>query len=64
MNEEDFEGTLVLEKLAEIDKVDEFFEAIDSDDFAHAQRLMKKAHVDFETIQMVLKKMQDADGEH
>lgn len=64
MDENDFEGTVVLEKLAEINKVDAFFEAIDSDDFDRAKSLMKKANIDFETIQMVLKKMHDADGEH
>lgn len=64
MNEEDFEGTLVLEKLAEIGKVDAFFEALDSDDFGKAQSLMKKANVDAETIEIVLKKMNEADGEH
>jgi hypothetical protein len=64
MDETDFEGTLVLEKLAEIGKLDEFFEAIDSDDFATAQRLMKRAQVDLETISIVLKKMADSDGEH
>lgn len=64
MDEKNFEGTLVLEKLAEIDKVDEFFEAIDSDDFSTAKTLMKQARVDSETIQIVLKKMNDADGEH
>ena len=64
MDEHDFEGTLVLEKLAEIDKVEEFFEAIDSDDLGTAKSLMKKAGVDAETVAMVLKKMQDADGKH
>lgn len=64
MDESDFEGTLVLEKLAEIGKLDAFFEAIDSDDFIKAKSLMKRAHVDAETIAMVLKKMGDADGEH
>ena len=59
MDEKDFEGTLVLEKLAEIGKVDAFFEAIDADDFAEAQRLMKKAQIDTETIAMVLQKMGD-----
>lgn len=59
MDEKDFEGTLVLEKLAEIGKVDAFFEAIDSDDFGKAQRLMKKAQVDAETIALVLQKMGD-----
>ena len=64
MSESDFEGTLVLEKLAEINKLDAFMEAIDSDDFAKATSLMKRANVDSETIAMVIKKMQQADGEH
>jgi NAD(P)-dependent dehydrogenase (short-subunit alcohol dehydrogenase family) len=32
MDETDFEGTLVLEQLAAVGKVEEFFDAIDSDD--------------------------------
>lgn len=64
MEESDFEGTLVLEKLAEIGKLDAFFEAIDSDDFEKAKVLMKRANVDSETIAIVLKKMHEADGEH
>ncbi len=59
MNESDFEGTLVLEKLAEIDKLDDFFEAIDSDDFGKAASLMKQARLDGETISIVLKKMRE-----
>lgn len=62
MNESDFEGTLVLEKLAEIGKMDSFFEAVDSDDFAKAKRLMSLAGIDVETIQIVLNKM--AANEH
>ena len=64
MDESDFEGTLILEKLAEIGILDDFFEAIDSDNFRKAAFLMKKANIDSETIVMVLKKMGDADGEH
>lgn len=64
MDQNDFEGTLVLEKLAEINKVDAFFEAIDSDDFGKAKSLMKKAGVDAKTIAVVMRKMNDADGEH
>lgn len=64
MEEEDFEGTLVLEKLAEIDQVDAFFDAVDSDDFKTAVKLMKRARIDEETITMVIEKMKSADGEH
>ena len=64
MDEREFEGTLVLEKLAEIGAVEEFFEAIDADDLGRAKALMKRARVDSETITVVLKKMREADGEH
>ncbi len=59
MDDNDFEGTLVLEKLALIGKVDEFFEAVDSDDFDKAKSLMKRAQVDAETIAWVLRKMRE-----
>jgi len=64
MDESDFEGTLVLEQLAAIGKVDDFFEAIDSDDVSRAVELMKKADLDASTIATVVKKMEEADGEH
>lgn len=61
MDESDFEGTLVLEKLAEIGRVDAFFEAVDADDFGRAKALMKRAGVDSETIAIVLRKMEDSE---
>ena len=61
MNEDDFEGTLVLEKLATIGKVDDFFEAVDADDFVTATKLMRRVDIDDETIAIVLKKMRDGD---
>jgi hypothetical protein len=64
MDDSDFEGTLVLEQLAAIDKVDEFFEAIDSDDVRRATTLMKRANIDATTIAMVVRKMEDSDGKH
>lgn len=64
MEEEDFEGTLVLEKLAVIGERDSFFDALDSDDFDEAASLMKRAGVDAATIQTVLRKMEEADGNH
>jgi len=64
MDDTDFEGTLVLEQLAAIDKVDEFFEAIDSDDVQRATALMKRAQVDASTIAIVIEKMEQGDGEH
>ena len=64
MDEDYFEGTLVLEKLAEIGKVDDFFEAVDSDDFGKARSLLKRAQVDSETIEIVLNKMATSDHRH
>jgi hypothetical protein len=64
MDESDFEGTLVLEQLAAIDKVEAFFDAIDSDDVQLAMALMRRANVDAPTIAVVVKKMQQSDGEH
>lgn len=57
MDENDFEGTLVLEQLASMDLVEDFFEAVDSDDIDLAVSLMKKAGVEAEIISMVIKKM-------
>jgi hypothetical protein len=64
MDDTDFEGTLVLEQLAAIGKVDEFFEAIDSDDVERATILMKRANIDAPTIATVVRKMEESDGEH
>lgn len=64
MDDDDFEGTLVLEQLAEIGAVEAFFDAVDADDQERAERLMKKAGVDKPTITIVLEKMAAADGEH
>jgi hypothetical protein len=64
MDDTDFEGTIVLEQLAAIDKVEEFYEAIDADDFDRASSLMRRARVDAATIAIVLRKMEESDGTH
>ncbi len=64
MEPEDFEGTLVLEQLAEIGQVEEFFDAIDSDDVQRAVALMKRAKADASTIAIVVRKIEQSDGEH
>lgn len=63
MDESDFEGTLVLEQVAAIGRLEEFFEAIDADDFAQAVSIMKAASLDARTIAIVAKKMNES-GEH
>jgi hypothetical protein len=64
MSEKHFEGTLVLEMLAETGKLDEFYDAIDSDDFHSAEKLLRAAGVDGATIGIVLQKMREADDDH
>ena len=64
MDNANFEGTLVLEQLAAIDRVEEFFEAIDADDVQRAAALMKEADVDAATIAIVLRKIEEGDAEH
>jgi hypothetical protein len=64
MDETEFEGTLVLEQLAAIGKVDEFFEAVDSDDVERAIALMKRAGIDASTIATVVSKIEEGDAEH
>jgi hypothetical protein len=64
VDETDFEGTLVLEQLAAIGKVEDFFDAVDSDDPQRAIALMKKAKVDRSTIAVVVRKMAEGDAEH
>jgi hypothetical protein len=64
MEESDFEGTRVLERLAEIGRVEDFFDAIDSDDVERATSLMKEAKIDASTIATVVRKVEDGDAEH
>jgi hypothetical protein len=64
MDESDFEGTLVLEQLAAIRKVDEFFEAVDADDTQRAAALMRRADIDEPTIATVIGKIEEGDAEH
>ncbi|MEZ4750443.1 MAG: hypothetical protein R3B54_07390 [Bdellovibrionota bacterium] len=64
MDEADFEGSEVLEAMVSANLLDEFWEAIDADDFESVSSLMKQAGLDHKTIAVVLKKMAEADGEH
>jgi hypothetical protein len=64
MDESDFEGTVVLERLAEVGGLEDFFDAIDADDLGRARALMKTAQLDSRTIAIVLRKIAASDGEH
>ena len=59
MDEFEFEGSLLLEKLAALNLVDEFYAAVDSDDLSEVVSLLRDAEVDEETIAIVIKKIQD-----
>lgn len=61
MNTATFEGSVVLEMLAECDLLDEFYEAVDSDNTIKAISLMRKAQIDEDTIEIVINKMQEGE---
>ena len=61
MDETSFEGTLVLEKLFEMGLLDEFFQAIDLDDFSKVKLILESAGFDDQTISTVHEKMQHQD---
>lgn len=63
MQENFLEGSIVLEMLAEIGKVDEFMDAVDSDDLSTVRNLMKLARIDKETIEMVMQKIDSDFGD-
>lgn len=60
MDEEDFEGSHILERLASLNLVDEFFHAIDSDNFKEVENMLEHAGIDDDSIAKVLKQMTDA----
>ena len=64
MDESDFEGTIILEKLAEIGKVEDFFDAVDSDNFGKVKSLMRLAKLDATTIAIVIDKMINSESDH
>ena len=64
MDDTDFEGTLVLEQLAAIGKVEDFFDAIDSDDVQRASTLMRSAKVEATTIAAVIRMIEEGDAGH
>lgn len=59
MDELDFEGTLILEKLASMNLVDDFFEAIDADNLHEVETLLRQADIDDETIEEVLRQIEE-----
>jgi hypothetical protein len=58
----DYEGSLVLEKLAELDLLDRFWEAVDQDDIRSAERLLRRTELSGHEILTTLKKIRDGDS--
>lgn len=59
MDESDFEGSIILEKLAGLNLLDDFFEAIDSDNLKEVVALLKQAEIDDDTIDEVLNRIEE-----
>lgn len=59
MTEEDFEGSLILEKLASLRLVEDFFDAIDSDNMSEVVSLLEEVNIDEDSIQSVLKQIRE-----
>ncbi len=57
MLSKDDEGSLILEKLAEADLIDEFYKAVDSDDFSKIEELLSLAGVSDSSIGSVIKQL-------
>ena len=64
MDENDLEGTALLEKLAEIGQIDAFYDAVDADDFRKAAQIMRDAGINERTYQAILKQMAEQSGDH
>lgn len=58
MSRDFFEGSYILEKVAEVGLVDEFFDAVDSDDFFRVSSIMRRAQLDQQTISTVIRMIQ------
>lgn len=61
MDDDNFEGTAVLELLAAIGGLDAFSDAVDADDRRKAVALMRSANIDPDTVAMVLRRMATGD---
>lgn len=61
MDSKILEGTLILEKLNELNLLDDFYDAVDEDNLDKVQHIMKRARIDSATITMVLKKIEEGE---
>jgi len=63
MDDHDFDGTDVLERLAAIGRLEEFAEAVDAGDFDAARTLLRAAGLNARVVAEVLARMADPDNE-
>lgn len=54
------EGSLILEKLAEANLVEEFYSAVDSDDFSKIEDLLSRVGIENSKIQSVIQSIVEA----
>ncbi len=54
---DDSAGSELLEKLAELNLLDDFMEAVDADDFDSINSILETAGIDEETISAVIQKI-------
>lgn len=59
MKDELLEGTLVLEKLNEMNLLDDFYEAVDEDNLEKVQLILKRARIGSATIAMIMRKIEE-----
>lgn len=59
MESSNFDGTLALEKLAELGLLDQFYEAIDSDRLEEVNKLLKSAGLEADSIKSILRQIID-----
>lgn len=61
MDEKIFEGTLILEKLNELGKLDDFYAAVDADDLDEVEEILRSARIDSRSIAIILEKIETGD---
>ncbi len=59
---EEFEGTLILEKLATLGQLEIFYKAVDEDNFDKIRVILKRANIKSEFIEIVLKKIEQGEN--
>lgn len=60
----DDEGSIVLETLAEHDLLEDFLEAIDSDDIPKVISLMRRVQIDEEVINLTIRQIRESHFNH